>query len=73
MASAAVTNCLVHSSSSYGIYVSMRDTTPADTELVNCTVEETRIGLPVEFVFRKIHDSGGRPNYFWKGSPLPDA
>jgi 3-hydroxy-3-methylglutaryl CoA synthase len=42
-------------------------------QLVNCTVEETRIGLPVEFVFRKIHDSGGRPNYFWKGSPLPDA
>jgi 3-hydroxy-3-methylglutaryl CoA synthase len=42
-------------------------------QLVNCTPEATRIGLPVEFVFRRIHTSGGRPNYYWKGSPLPDA
>jgi uncharacterized OB-fold protein len=42
-------------------------------QLVNCGPEETRIGLPVEFVFRRIHESGGRPNYYWKGSPLPDA
>jgi hydroxymethylglutaryl-CoA synthase len=40
-------------------------------QLVNCTPEETRIGLPVEFVFRRIHSSGGRPNYYWKASPLP--
>ena len=25
---------------------------------------------PVEYVFRKIHDAGGKPNYFWKASPL---
>jgi 3-hydroxy-3-methylglutaryl CoA synthase len=42
-------------------------------QLVNCTPEATRIGLPVEFSFRRIHESGGRPNYYWKGSPLPDA
>jgi len=42
-------------------------------QLVNCTPEATRIGLPVEFTFRRIHESGGRPNYYWKGSPLPDA
>ena len=41
-------------------------------QLVNCTVEQTRIGLPVEFVFRRIHESGGRPNYYWKGSPVPE-
>lgn len=41
-------------------------------QLVNCSTEETRIGLPVEFVFRRIHQSGGRPNYYWKGSPLPE-
>ena len=42
-------------------------------QLVNCRPEDTRIDLPVEFVFRRIHQSGGRPNYYWKGSPLPDA
>jgi len=41
-------------------------------QLVNCSVEETRIGLPVEFVFRRIHESGGRPNYYWKASPVPE-
>ncbi|MEN8182151.1 MAG: zinc ribbon domain-containing protein [Myxococcota bacterium] len=40
-------------------------------QLVNATPEETRIGLPVEFVFRRIHTAGGRPNYYWKASPLP--
>jgi hypothetical protein len=24
----------------------------------------------VEYVFRKIHDAGGKPNYFWKASPV---
>ena len=28
-------------------------------------------GLPVEFEFRRIHLSGGRPNYYWKATPLP--
>jgi len=42
-------------------------------QLANCTPEATRIGLPVEFVFRRIHTSGGRPNYYWKASPLPGA
>lgn len=40
-------------------------------QLVNCTPEQTRIGLPVEFVFRRIHEVGGRPNYYWKASPVP--
>jgi hypothetical protein len=28
------------------------------------------LDLPVEYVFRRIHDAGGKPNYFWKASPL---
>ena len=32
-----------------------------------------KIGQPVEFVFRRIHESGGRPNYYWKGIPAPEA
>ena len=32
-----------------------------------------RIDLPVEFVFRRIHEAGGRPNYYWKASPRPQG
>lgn len=39
-------------------------------QLVDCSPKETRIGLPVEFVFRRIHEGGGRPNYYWKGRPI---
>jgi uncharacterized OB-fold protein len=40
-------------------------------QLVNATPEETRIGLPVELSFRRIHQVGGRPNYYWKATPVP--
>jgi hypothetical protein len=32
--------------------------------------KEVRLGLPVELVFRKIHEAGGTPNYFWKCTPI---
>jgi 3-hydroxy-3-methylglutaryl CoA synthase len=38
-------------------------------QLVNITAEEVRPGMPVEFEFRRIHQVGGRPNYYWKGVP----
>ncbi len=38
-------------------------------QLVNATPEDVRLGLPVEFSFRKIHEVGGRPNYYWKATP----
>ncbi len=41
-------------------------------QLVNVRPEAVRIGLPVELEFRRIHQVGGRPNYYWKGSPLPE-
>jgi 3-hydroxy-3-methylglutaryl CoA synthase len=41
-------------------------------QIVDCKPEDVRIGLPVEFVFRRIHMGGGRPNYYWKGSPVPE-
>ncbi len=31
--------------------------------------EEAKLDLPVEFAFRKIHEAGGKPNYFWKAVP----
>ncbi len=41
-------------------------------QLVEVAPEDVKIGLSVEFVFRRIHESGGRPNYYWKGIPKPD-
>jgi len=42
-------------------------------QLVNVRPEQVRIGLPVEFEFRRIHQVGGRPNYYWKGVPIPEG
>lgn len=42
-------------------------------QLVNVKPEHVRIGLPVEFEFRRVHMAGGRPNYYWKGVPLPEG
>ena len=35
-------------------------------QLANATPEDAKLDMPLEFVFRKIHDAGGMPNYFWK-------
>jgi len=39
-------------------------------QLVNASPEEVKLDMPVEFVFRRIHETGGRPNYYWKATPL---
>jgi 3-hydroxy-3-methylglutaryl CoA synthase/uncharacterized OB-fold protein len=38
-------------------------------QLVNARPEDVHAGLPVEFSFRRIHEVGGRPNYYWKAVP----
>jgi 3-hydroxy-3-methylglutaryl CoA synthase len=38
-------------------------------QLVNCPPEQAKTGLPLEFEFRRIHQAGGRPNYYWKATP----
>jgi len=40
-------------------------------QIVDCLPDDVVLGMPVEFVFRRIHEVGGRPNYYWKGRPLP--
>jgi 3-hydroxy-3-methylglutaryl CoA synthase len=42
-------------------------------QVIEIAPDDMKIGLPVEFVFRRIHESGGRPNYYWKGIPHPEA
>ena len=41
-------------------------------QLVNAAPEQVKLGLPVEFELRRIHQVGGRPNYYWKATPLPE-
>ena len=42
-------------------------------QVVEIEPKDMKIGQPIEFVFRRMHESGGRPNYFWKGIPKPDS
>jgi 3-hydroxy-3-methylglutaryl CoA synthase/uncharacterized OB-fold protein len=42
-------------------------------QLVDVAPEQVKLDMPVEFVFRKIHEVGGRPNYYWKGAPREEA
>jgi 3-hydroxy-3-methylglutaryl CoA synthase len=42
------------------VYMQMTDVSP----------KELKLELPVEFTFRKIHEYGGTPNYFWKCTPI---
>jgi len=38
-------------------------------QAVNIRPEEVKLDMPMEFEFRRIHQSGGRPNYYWKATP----
>jgi uncharacterized OB-fold protein len=40
-------------------------------QLIDTKPDAVRPGLPVTFSFRRIHEVGGRPNYYWKAAPLP--
>jgi 3-hydroxy-3-methylglutaryl CoA synthase len=40
-------------------------------QIVNVRADDVKLGLAVEFEFRCIHRVGGRPNYYWKGTPVP--
>jgi hydroxymethylglutaryl-CoA synthase len=42
------------------LYLQMTDVDP----------KEVTLGMPVELTFRKIHEAGGTPNYFWKSTPV---
>lgn len=42
-------------------------------QLANARPDEVRLDMPVEFVFRKIHEAGGKANYFWKASPVAEG
>ncbi len=39
-------------------------------QMTDCSPKEVKLDMPVEFTFRKIHEIGGKPNYFWKCTPI---
>ena len=41
-------------------------------QLANAMPDQVKLDMPVEFGFRKIHDAGGKANYFWKAVPIPE-
>jgi uncharacterized OB-fold protein len=42
------------------LYLQMTDVNP----------REVKLDMPVELTFRKIHEAGGVPNYYWKCTPV---
>jgi hydroxymethylglutaryl-CoA synthase len=38
--------------------------------MTDCQPKEVKIGLPVEFTFRRIYEGAGFQNYFWKCRPV---
>ena len=40
--------------------------------VMNAKPDEVKLDMSVEFEFRKIHDAGGKANYFWKAVPIPE-
>jgi hydroxymethylglutaryl-CoA synthase len=39
-------------------------------QMTDAAAKDVALDLPVEFTFRKIHEYGGTPNYFWKCTPV---
>jgi 3-hydroxy-3-methylglutaryl CoA synthase len=42
------------------LYLQMTDASP----------KEVKLDMPVELTFRKMHEAGGAPNYYWKCTPV---
>jgi uncharacterized OB-fold protein len=38
-------------------------------ELTDCSIDNVKIGMPVEMTFRKMSQDKGIVNYFWKAKP----
>jgi 3-hydroxy-3-methylglutaryl CoA synthase len=41
--------------------------------MTDCVPSEVRVGMPVEFTFRRIYEGAGFHNYFWKCRPIRDG
>ncbi|HUY00974.1 MAG TPA: OB-fold domain-containing protein [Candidatus Deferrimicrobium sp.] len=41
-------------------------------DMTDCNPYDTRVGMPVELTFRKLHEGGGFINYYWKCVPAEE-
>jgi len=41
-------------------------------QVADIDAKDVQIGLPLRFAFRRIHQAGRRPNYFWKAIPITE-
>jgi len=41
-------------------------------QMTDCDPDKVKVGMPVEFTFRKIFDASGIHNYFWKATPTEE-
>jgi hydroxymethylglutaryl-CoA synthase len=39
-------------------------------QMTDASPKELALDLPVELTFRRIHEAGGMPNYYWKCTPI---
>ena len=39
-------------------------------QMTDASSKEVKLDMPVELTFRKMHDAGGTPNYYWKCTPV---
>lgn len=39
-------------------------------QMTDASPKDVRLDMPVELTFRKIHEGGGTPNYYWKCTPV---
>ncbi|MGD0766441.1 MAG: OB-fold domain-containing protein [Dehalococcoidia bacterium] len=42
-------------------------------EMTDGDPQEVKVGLPVEVLFRRLHEAANFHNYYWKARPLPQA
>lgn len=42
-------------------------------QVTDVAADDVAIRMPVDFVFRRIHQVGQRPNYFWKCTPAEES
>ena len=40
------------------------------TIMTDFVLDDVKVGMDVEFTFRRMHELGNFPNYFWKLRPL---
>lgn len=42
-------------------------------ELTDCRPDKVQVGMPIEMTFRRLYQSGGINNYFWKAKPVSES